>query len=227
MPTRKETPSSSSSSSSAGSGNEDEQKVRTPSEVARDERATLNLLLKMVPKLDGRENFWDWEDAILTQADWLAWPEGLLDDPVPWDPGAEETTEEKSSRRLAYAIILHTTRQYDFVLTDVDRGDARGAWKALMGHFKRKTQGNLTVEKRKFYSLSMSSTKLDVKQFARATRRCQKTLNFIGGTGTATDQDCVTVLLSGLLSQFKSRREHIEAAEVGTYSFAQMVFHSA
>ena len=86
-------------------------------------------------------------------------------------------------------------------LEDVTFGDSSAAWKVVINHFTRATTSGRSTASKAFWNSTMATTNTTLIEWGTRVSRLARDLIRTGGT--AGDEEQATVLLDGLLPEFK------------------------
>ena len=111
----------------------------------------------------------------------------------------------------AYQIITTKCEKHDISssLAAVKIGDARGAWKIVNDYFVRSTPTGRAAATKAFFNSSQMSTDTTLLQWFKAVDDLAADLSTARGA-PVSDEDKKTLLLEGLLPEFKSKKLMIE-----------------
>ena len=146
--------------------------------------------------------FTAWHSALQDIAYYRNWDGSVLNQP--WNGQEETNAVLNQQRRDAYWVIMNTIplgTDYHHLATGVTRGDANGLYKKIYKLFLESTAANRGEIRKKFYDLSMASTKLNVTKFAAKVVQVAQDLEAVGGR-LDTDE-VVTRFLDGLSKKFE------------------------
>lgn len=175
-----------------------------PDEVAARIRAEsdkqLDTMYQSVHPLKG-EDFHSFEKQLKRQAFAYEWHAHILDRAVAVP--AEPDLKVRRDIRNAYLVITNKTDEHPVrdLLQNCPIGDGRQAFIIVHDYFHRRTQTGRIEANNAFYSATMATTDTNIVQWlALVPRRAQI---LIRAGGTADDAAILSVMLGGLLPEFK------------------------
>ena len=176
----------------------------------------LSDMLKIVhPLKDSGFDKWEKEMTLISYR--FRWDESLLALDVQRDPDSDETVKQEADRRNAYTVIRSTTEELDDLLDDIPMGEAQAAFQTVSEHFHRNTTLGFSKANLDFHSASMQREDVDITGFKALISRRAKRLVAIGGH--AGEKEKISVLLSGLLPEFKDVKVALDFLKVDELSF--------
>ena len=113
--------------------------------------------------------------------------------------------KKQQARKLCYMVIMITTQQnYEYLLEDVQHGDAEAAYEAICEEFRSTTISGYVEAQRDFMSSSMAIDNANVSEFIKLVSRRAKEFERLGGH--VTEEAKIAVLLQGLLPEFEVKK---------------------
>jgi hypothetical protein len=111
----------------------------------------------------------------------------------------------------AYQILTTKCEKHDISssLAAVKIGDARGAWRIINDYFVRSTPAGRAAATKAFFNSSQMSTDTTLLQWFKAVDDLATDLSTARGL-PVSDEEKKTLLLEGLLPEFKSKKQLIE-----------------
>ena len=172
-----------------------------------DERDPVNQIVKQIPVLID-SNFAQWKKAIQIAKYVRRWGDEVFvasPDQAKEDP----TTALFQHRLVLWQVLIITTRaNFSYLTNLLPMGDSGRAWLQITSHFERRNAQFARGLTAKFFSLSMTSTGLALKQFAN---RVQDDYNQLTDMGAVVDPSHIEgVFISGLIDDFKPKMLQLE-----------------
>jgi hypothetical protein len=183
----------------------------------KDARAAVTQIGTSMPKLNSL-NFPKWKKAFLDVAFVYQWSKEVY---VPSDDQDNEDpdTEEYCQRLVAWQVIkLSTAKEFAYLTDEVPRGDSGAAWEAISNHFQRKTPQFIRDRTSEFFTLSMASSGLGLKQFANKVREDYNAIRELGGKLDPSQIE--GVFINGLISEFNPKMLQLDTLKL---SFTELV----
>ena len=100
----------------------------------------------------------------------------------------------------------------------VELGDAKAAYAVFFDHFHRATAAERHESTRNFYNATMANTNSNIMEWLAMVPRRGKLLELVGGR--ADDGDRVSILIGGLLPEFKQLVTILNSEDALTYAEA-------
>ena len=190
---------------------------------APDASKQLATMLKLVPILKNN-NFDDWDKGlqiVAAQYSWYDHDSGDEWSPLNFNKEQGENAEKKAQRMTAYTIITKTANAFKYLYEDVKIGDAAKAYKAICSLMNRSTVAGLIEASESLYSSSMVRDKVTVGEFAALISSRAKLVRKRGGT--VDEVQTITLLLKGLLPEFKTFKDLTLSKSTHEISFNKLV----
>ena len=115
-----------------------------------------------------------------------------------------------------YQVLITKCQKHEVssLLKTVVIGDARAVWKAITGHFVRRTAAGRAFATDKFYTSTMMNTDTTLLEWVKTVNDLAESLETATGVAVLPDQK-KHLLLSGLLPEFKLKKQMIQAEDKG------------
>ena len=200
----------------AHSGDEDDENNWRLPDVSKQ----LPAMLKLIPVLTS-ENFEDWLKGLQMVAAQFGWYDP--DTKEEWTPEAfadndgGETVLQRRQRITCFTLIVNTSTTFKYLHNNVNIGDASSAYLKICSLLNRSTMAGLIEASQKFVNSSMASDKLSVGEFSAIISQRAKLVRKRGGVAPETQM--VTLLLNGLLPEFKPFKTITLSKPVAELSF--------
>ena len=106
----------------------------------------------------------------------------------------------------------------EHLLESCEQGDAQGAFRIVHNYFHRDSQAGKTVAFKDFYGATMANTDTDIVSWVARVRSLAKIL--IAAGGQANEDAQLSILLDGLLPEFKPIKTILDQTDALTYAIA-------
>ena len=124
-----------------------------------------------------------------------------------------ETMKERHDRENFFDLILDKVGKYEHLLEDVQDNEANEAFQILHENFHRTTTAGFQQASLNFNGLSMEKEDVNISEFiAEVSKRAKRLARL---NGTAGDIEKVSVLLSGLLPEFRDIKTYLNNHSLG------------
>ena len=130
------------------------------------------------------------------------------------------TTSSRRSTETMLSLIYKTCIETEHLFEDVKLGDVKAAYERVVRVHNRQTTAGFIDAQVKFTSSGMHADHADLGQFISLVASRAKRVTSLGGT--ISEAEKITVLLTGLLPEFKSEKTKITAEPLSSLTFAKV-----
>ena len=145
------------------------------------------------------------------------WPPEILDVNTPWpedhDP-TNRTNMQFYQERNAYLLIVNKSDDHQVakLLKACPRGDAKGAWKIVHEYFYSCNLIGRNNAMKRYYNATQANTNSDITSWIAEVQQRAQMLHESGGR-EPDETTTVSILLNGLLPEFKVMKQQLEHAD--------------
>jgi hypothetical protein len=181
-------------------------------------------LLKIVPQLKevGYDNWLKALQIVAYSEEWYDEDEIVLENENGWQPSDFDASlqdkDSKRHRKVCFTLMYKTCRFLEHFFEDVKLGDVIAAYKNITAVYNRKTTAGFVAASRAFSNSSMQVDHVDLCEFIALVASRAKRVRSLGGK--AAEAEKISVLLGGLLPEFKAQKTIIQSAPIDTLRYA-------